>query len=77
MKPPRDITALTPREIEVLKLVAEGFSTREIAEVLHISLNTASCHRARMMDKIGVHRAAEVAAYAILHGHVDPQLTRP
>lgn len=62
---------LTTREREVLQLVAEGKSTKEIARLLGISVKTAENHRGRMMDKLGLHNAAEVARYAARKGLLD------
>jgi DNA-binding NarL/FixJ family response regulator len=60
--------SLTPREREVFHLVVEGRSTKEVARALAISPKTAENHRSRMMDKLGVHNAAELVAYAAHHG---------
>jgi two-component system, NarL family, response regulator NreC len=59
---------LTPREREVFHLVVEGRTTKEIAKQLAISAKTAENHRRRMMDKLGVHNAAEVVRYAAKKG---------
>ncbi len=61
-------TQLTAREREVLILVAQGRSTREIAGLLHISPNTVDVHRAHMMQKLDLHNVAEISAYAVRHG---------
>ncbi|MGB8646312.1 MAG: response regulator transcription factor [Anaerolineae bacterium] len=61
---------LTEREREILILVAQGHSTREIAELLHISPNTVDVHRNRFMQKLDLHSVAEVTAFAIHHGLV-------
>jgi DNA-binding NarL/FixJ family response regulator len=61
-------TQLTAREREVLILVAQGHSTREIAGLLNISPNTVDVHRARMMHKLDLHNVAEISAYAVRHG---------
>ena len=63
---------LTPREREVLQLVAEGHSSREIAEVLSVSVKTVETHRANLMDKLGLHSVAELTQYAIRRGVIDP-----
>jgi DNA-binding CsgD family transcriptional regulator len=62
---------LTPREIEILKLIATGFSTKEIAGHLKISFKTAASHRYHIMAKLGVHEIANLTRYAIRHGYVD------
>ncbi len=59
---------LTPREREVLKLVAEGYKTREIAEYLSLSIKTIEKHRANLMRKLDLHSVSEVTAYAISNG---------
>jgi DNA-binding CsgD family transcriptional regulator len=56
---------LTGRESEVLKLIAEGNSTKQIAAILGISFRTASSHRYRLMDKLGIHDTATLVRYAI------------
>jgi DNA-binding CsgD family transcriptional regulator len=60
----------TPREIEVLKLIASGLSTKQIAVSLGISFKTASCHRSRLMDKLGIHEIAGLTRYAIRNGYI-------
>lgn len=62
--------ALTHREREVLKLVAEGYKNREIAEFLSISPKTVEKHRGNLMKKLGMRSTAEVAGYAIEKGLV-------
>jgi DNA-binding NarL/FixJ family response regulator len=59
---------LTPRQREVLQLVAEGRSAKEIANVLHISRRTAEFHKARLMEALGVQNTAELIQYAIRTG---------
>jgi len=59
---------LTTREREVLQLVAEGKTTKAIAAVLGISVKTAENHRARLMEKLDVHNAAELVQYAARKG---------
>ncbi len=61
---------LTKREEEVVRLVAEGLSSREIAERLHLGIKTVETHRAHIMEKVGVHNAAELILYAIRQGIV-------
>ena len=62
---------LTDREREVLVLVAEGRSTREIAEVLSVSTKTVDAHRAAMSHKLGLHSQADLVKYAIREGLID------
>jgi len=62
--------ALTARELEVLQLICEGRSNREIAATLGLSVNTVAVHRANIMNTLGVHKTAELVVYAISHGLV-------
>jgi DNA-binding CsgD family transcriptional regulator len=66
-----DISRLTPREAEVLKLIAAGLSTKQIALSLNISFKTAACHRARLMDKLEIHEVAGLTRYAIRNGYIN------
>lgn len=59
---------LTDREREILQLIAEGYSTREIAQLLHISEKTVRAHRTNLMSKLDVHNTAELVRYAIRKG---------
>lgn len=63
--------SLTSREREVFHLVAEGKSTKEIASLLGVSTKTAENHRSRVMEKLGVHNAAELVRYAARKGLID------
>ena len=63
---------LTAREIEVLRLVADGWTTKEIAVRLKITFKTAACHRGRIMSKLGVHNGALLVRQAIREGFVQP-----
>ena len=63
---------LTPREREVLQLVAEGKTTKEIASLLGVSYKTAESHRAHIMDKLSIHETAGLVRYAVRHGLVQP-----
>ena len=58
---------LTGRERQVLKLIAEGYSTKECASVLGISVKTADSHRTRLMGKLGIHGTAGLVRYAVRH----------
>lgn len=62
--------ALTARELEVLQLICDGLSNKEIAVKLDLSANTIAVHRANIMQALGVHKAAELVVYAIHHGLV-------
>jgi DNA-binding NarL/FixJ family response regulator len=59
---------LTPREQEIFQLVAEGYKNREIAEMLVVSVKTVEKHRSNLMQKLGVHSAAELRALALERG---------
>jgi DNA-binding NarL/FixJ family response regulator len=65
-----EVEGLTPREIDVLRLVAEGRSNRDIAEVLFISQRTVATHVTNILGKIGVSSRSAAAAYAIRQGLV-------
>jgi DNA-binding NarL/FixJ family response regulator len=62
---------ITQREREVLKLLGEGYQNKEISEMLHISVKTVEKHRANIMNKLDLHNAAALTAFAIEHGLVD------
>jgi DNA-binding NarL/FixJ family response regulator len=64
---------LTSREREIIGLIAHGQGTREIAKKLGVSINTVGTHRTRIMRKLHLHNAADIACYAITHGLVEPQ----
>jgi DNA-binding NarL/FixJ family response regulator len=63
--------ALTSRELQVLHLIAEGKSNKEIAANLGLSVNTVAVHRANIMDALGIHKTAELVVYAIRSGMVN------
>ncbi len=63
---------LTPREMEVLRLICDGLSNRAIAAKLHLSVNTIAVHRANIMNTLGVHKTAELVMYAVQNGLVNP-----
>lgn len=63
---------LTSRERQVLQLIAEGKSTRDIASLLFISVKTAESHRTRLMQKLDIHETATLVRYAIRRGLVSP-----
>jgi DNA-binding NarL/FixJ family response regulator len=63
---------LTPRERQVLQLVAEGKTTKAIAGLLDITFKTAESHRNRIMKKLDIHQTAGLVRYAIRHGLVRP-----
>ncbi len=63
---------LSPREREVLQLVAEGKTTKEIAQALGVSVKTAESHRGRLMEKLDIHDTAGLVRYAIRRGLIQP-----
>jgi DNA-binding NarL/FixJ family response regulator len=63
---------LTGREVEVLQLVAEGKTTKEIAQVLGVSVKTVDSHREHIMDKLGIHNIAGLTKYAVREGLTSP-----
>ena len=65
---------VTQREREVLKLLAEGYLNKEIAEFLHISVKTVEKHRANIMNKLDLHNASALTAYAIEKGLVAQKI---
>jgi DNA-binding NarL/FixJ family response regulator len=65
------VSSLTPRQREVLQLVAEGRSAKEIAASLAISARTAEFHKYQMMETLGLHTSAELVHFAIKHGLVE------
>lgn len=64
-------SGLTAREIEILQLICDGKSNKEIAAQLDLSVNTVAVHRANIMDALGIHKTAELVVYAIRHGLVN------
>lgn len=67
----RPPAVLTPRQREVLQLVAEGKGTKEIARILNISVKTVEFHKFRIMDELDLHSTAELTRYAIAEGLVS------
>jgi DNA-binding NarL/FixJ family response regulator len=64
--------ALSPRELEIVKLIAEGLTSREIAELLVISPNTVERHRANILEKLGLRNRVDLTRYAIRRGLLEP-----
>jgi DNA-binding NarL/FixJ family response regulator len=62
---------LTQRELQILQLIVDGQSNKEIASALNLSANTIAVHRANMMDTLGIHKTAELVVYAIRNGLVN------
>ncbi len=73
-RPPTDgqeLGVLTPREVEVLRLVAEGHTNQEIADTLVLSVKTVQAHRANVMEKLGLHDITQLVRFALRHGLID------
>lgn len=66
-----ELEVLTPRQRQVLQLVAEGLGTREVAEKLHVSIKTVETHRAQLMDRLNIHDVPGLVRFAIRTGIVD------
>jgi DNA-binding NarL/FixJ family response regulator len=66
-------TALTPRQREILQLIAEGRSTRDIAQRLHLSVKTVETHRAQIMDRLDIRDVAGLTRYAIRIGLISDE----
>lgn len=67
----RPVTALTPRQREVLQLLAEGKGVRSIASILNVSIKTVEFHRTRLMEELDLHSVAELTKYAVSEGLVS------
>lgn len=75
-KAPDEFSRLTLREREILQLIAEGYTSKQIAEKKFISVKTVENHRANIMNKLGIHETAGLVRYAIQIGLVDLDLER-
>jgi len=69
--PNRPVSALTPRQREVLQLIAEGKGTKDIATLLNISVKTVEFHKSRIMDALDLHSTADLIRYALSEGLVS------
>jgi len=69
--PPKSTEALTPRETEVLKLIVQGYTNRQIGEELNISVRTVESHRANLSEKLGLKSRVELVRYAREHGLIE------
>jgi DNA-binding NarL/FixJ family response regulator len=67
-----EFDVLTPRELEVLKLIAEAYTSKQIAEQLFISVKTVDRHRQNILDKLGMRDRVELTRYAIRRGLIQP-----
>jgi DNA-binding NarL/FixJ family response regulator len=70
-----DKDTLTPRESEVIKLLAEGKSTKDVAALLGLSVKTAETHRSNIMGKLGLHSVSELVLYAVRNNIVQPTIS--
>jgi two-component system response regulator NreC len=70
--PEGGIVTLTPREREILQLIAEGYSNRQMADLLCLSIKTVESHRASLMAKLNMHDRTELVKYAIRTGLIEP-----
>jgi len=77
LKPVSSWEMLTAREREILKLIAEGYKNKEIAELLCVSPKTVATHRANIMKKVDLHTAAALTAYAMEKGLVEQKPGHP
>ena len=68
-----ELAKLTPRERQILQLIAQGHSNKDVATLLGLSPNTVSAHRANLMNALGIHKTAELVLYAIRKGLVTPR----
>jgi len=68
-----DTTQLTPRQREILQLIAEGASTKQIAAKLGLSVKTVETHRAKLMERLDIHDVAGLVRYAIRAGFIAPE----
>jgi DNA-binding CsgD family transcriptional regulator len=66
-----DSSRLSPRERQIVKLVAESKSNKEVANILQISVKTVESHRANIMEKLGLHSVTELVRYAIRNNIVE------
>ncbi len=65
MRPQEEVDSLSPREREILQLIAEGYTNKQIAEILSISIKTVQAHRNNLMQKLDLHDRGELIKYAI------------
>ena len=68
------LQVLTPREIEILKLVAEGYTNQEVADQLTLSIKTVQAHRANVMEKLDLRDITHLVRFAVRYGLIPPEL---
>jgi DNA-binding NarL/FixJ family response regulator len=69
--PDAPFSRLSPREIQIVQLVAESKSNKEVSNLLHVSVKTVESHRAHIMEKLGIHSVTELVRYAIRNNIVE------
>ena len=69
--------SLTAREVEVLKIIADGYSNKEVANLLGISIKTVEKHRQQVMNKLNIHDVASLTRYALSRGMIDRKVPAP
>ena len=69
----QELRVLTPREVEILRLVAEGRTNQEIADQLVLSIKTVQAHRANVMEKLGLSDITHLVRFAVRHGLIPPE----
>ncbi len=69
----QDLRVLTPREVEILTLVAEGHTNQEIADKLTLSIKTVQAHRANVMEKLSLNDITHLVRFAVRHGLIPPE----
>lgn len=72
LAPPQEADPLSPREKEVLQLLAQGYTNQETAERLFLSVKTVETYKARLMEKLGLRSRVELLRYALEHGLLSP-----
>jgi DNA-binding NarL/FixJ family response regulator len=72
-----NVPRLTPREREIVQLLAEGKSTKEVAAILNLSVKTAETHRSNVMRKLGIHSISELVLYALRNNIIQTQVGAP
>ena len=70
-----ELDVLTPRQRQILQLVAEGLGTRQIAERLFLSVKTVETHRGQIMQRLDIHDVPGLVRFAIRHGLLPPEST--
>lgn len=70
----QELQVLTAREVEILTLVAEGYTNQEIADKLLLSIKTVQAHRANVMEKLGLSNITHLVRFAVRHGLIPPEI---